>query len=159
VSDDRDGALADSLHAPSKRRPFGGRAQADVLVAIAIGGALGTLARYGVSRLIHVAKDTFPWATFVTNLSGAFVLGLFLTLVIERFPPTRRLRAFFAIGLLGSFTTFSTMAVETVTLVRDHRAALGLGYLCVSVAAGLACCYVGIVLARVSPLGGDTAPR
>ena len=159
MSDDLDESLADSLRARVKRRPFGGRAQPDVLVAIAVGGALGTLARYGVSRAIHVAKDTFPWATFVTNLSGAFVLGLFLTLLIERFPPTRHLRAFFAIGFLGSFTTFSTMAVETVTLVKDHRAVLGIGYLCASVAAGLACCYLGIVLARISPLGGDTAPR
>jgi len=84
------------------------------------------------------------------------VLGLFLTLVIERFPPARHLRAFFAIGILGSFTTFSTMAVETVTLVKDGEALLGIGYLLVSVLAGLACCYLGIVLARVSPLGGDT---
>jgi CrcB protein len=159
VSDDRDEALASWLRPPAKRRPFGGRGAPDVLAAIALGGALGTPARYEVSQLIHVAKDTFPWATLVTNLSGAFVLGLFLTLVIERFPPTRYLRAFFAIGFLGSFTTFSTMAVETVTLVKDHRAVVGIGYLCVSIAAGLASCYLGIVLARVSPLGGDTAPR
>lgn len=159
VSDDRDETVADALHASVRRRSFGGRAQPDVLVAIAVGGALGTLARYGLSRVIHVAKDTFPWATFVTNLGGAFVLGLFLTLVIERFPPTRYLRSFFAIGFLGSFTTFSTMAVETVLLVKDHRAVLGIGYLCASIAAGLACCYLGVVLARVSPLGGDTAPR
>ena len=159
MTDDPDEALAHSFRAPARRRPFGGRAEPDVLVTIAIGGALGTLSRYGLSRLIHVAKDTFPWATFVTNLSGAFVLGLFLTLMIERFPPTRYLRSFFAIGFLGSFTTFSTMAVETVLLVKDHQAVLGIGYLVVSIVAGLACCYLGIVLARVSRFGGDTAPR
>jgi fluoride exporter len=159
VSDDRDEALADSLRTAGRRRAFGGRGERDVLAAIALGGAMGTPARYEISQLIQVAKDTFPWATLVTNLSGAFVLGLFLTLVIERFPPARYSRAFFAIGFLGSFTTFSTMAVETVTLVKDHRAVLGISYLCVSIAAGLASCYLGIVLARVSPLGGDTAPR
>jgi len=158
VSDDRDEAFADALHGRVKRRPFGGRTEPDVLVAIALGGALGTPARYEVSQLIHVAKDTFPWATLVINVSGAFVLGLFLTLV-ERFPPTRYLRAFFAIGFLGSFTTFSTMAVDTVLLVKDHQIVLGIGYLCASIAAGLASCYLGIVLARVSPFGAETAPR
>ena len=82
------------------------RMQRDVVAVIAVGGALGAPARYEVSQLIHVAPDTFPWATLVTNLSGAFVLGLFLTFVLERLAPMRYLRAFFAIGFLGSFTTF-----------------------------------------------------
>jgi len=158
VSDDRDEALADGLHVPVRRRPFGGRTEPDLLVAIALGGALGTPARYEVAQLIHVAKNTFPWSTFAVNVSGAFVLGLFLTLV-ERFPPTRYLRAFFAIGFLGSFTTFSTMAVETVVLVKDQDTFLGVGYLCVSIAAGLSSCYLGIIVARSSPFRADTVPR
>jgi len=159
VSEDPDEAVADALHVPVRRRPLGGRAEPSILLAIAIGGGLGTLARYGVSRIIHISKDTFPWATFVTNLTGAFVIGVFLTLLLERFPPTRFPRPFFAIGFLGGFTTFSTMAVETVTLCKDGYPVLGIGYLLASVFAGLACCYLGIVLARLSPLGGDTAPR
>jgi CrcB protein len=133
--------------APSLR----GRAQPDVLAVIALGGALGALGRYAVSRAIHVSPDTFPWATFVTNIAGAFALGLFMTLVIERFPPSRYLRPFFAIGFLGAFTTFSTMALETVTLVKDGDALLGVAYLLASVASGLAVTYVGIVLARIPP--------
>ena len=130
----------------SDRRPRPG-----VLLAIAIGGALGAPARYEVSQLIHVAKDTFPWATFWTNLSGAFVLGFFLTLVIERFPPSRYPRPFFAVGFLGAYTTFSTMAVETVTLIKDGRVVLGVGYLCLSLTAGLLVAYFGIVLGRLIP--------
>ena len=122
-----------------------------VVAVIAIGGALGAPARYEVSQLIHVAPDSFPWATFATNLSGAFVLGLFLTFVIERLPRTRYLRPFLAIGFLGAFTTFSTMAVETVTLVKDGFVLLGAGYLIVSVAAGLGITYSGIVMARLWP--------
>jgi CrcB protein len=160
VHDEPDEQVADALQRPAaQRRRFGGRAEPGVLCAIAVGGGMGTLARYGVSRVIHVAKDTFPWATFTTNLTGAFALGLFLTLVLERFPPTRFPRPFFAIGFLGAFTTFSTMAVETVTLCRDGEAVLGIGYLAASVACGLAACYLGIVLARISPFGADTAPR
>jgi CrcB protein len=131
-----------------------GRPGADlgVVVTIALGGALGALARYGISRWIHVAKDTFPWATFVTNLSGAFVLGLFLTVAINRFPQRKFARPFVAIGFLGAFTTFSTMAVETVTLIKDGDALLGSFYIVVSVGAGLACVFSGIVAGRtVSP--------
>ncbi len=123
----------------------------DVVAVIAIGGALGAPARYEVSQLIHVANDSFPWATLVTNLSGAFVLGLFLTFTFERLPPTRYLRPFFAIGFLGAFTTFSTMAVETVTLAKDGYVVLGVGYLIVSIAAGLVVTYLGIAIARRLP--------
>ena len=94
-----------------------------VMPAIAVGGALGALARYGVAQAIHVAKDGFPWATFWTNISGAFVLGLFLTFVMRRYPPSQFARAFFAVGFLGAYTTFSTMAVETVVLVKDGHPA------------------------------------
>jgi fluoride exporter len=120
----------------------------DVLAAISVGGALGTLARYEVAQLIHVTKDTFPWPTFVTNLSGAFAIGVVLTVILERFRPTRLARPFFVVGFLGGFTTFSTMAVETVLLVKDGDPLLGVGYLLISVIAGLACCYGGIVVAR-----------
>lgn len=120
------------------------------LVAIAIGGALGALARYGVSRWIHVAKDTFPWATFWTNISGAFVLGWFVAVMIQRFPERRYPRLFFAIGFLGAFTTFSTMAVETVTLIKDGHALLGISYSCISVAAGLAVAFTGGLAGRMT---------
>jgi CrcB protein len=123
----------------------------DVVAVIAVGGALGAPARYEVSQLIHVASDSFPWATFVTNVSGAFVLGLFLAFTLERLAPTRYLRPFFAIGFLGAFTTFSTMAVETVTLVKDGYVVLGVWYLIVSIGAGLVATYLGIAIARRFP--------
>jgi CrcB protein len=129
------------------------RARPWVLVAIACGGALGAVARFKVAQLIPVPKDGFPWATFWINLSGAFVLGFFLALVVERFPPSRFLRPFFAVGFLGAYTTFSTMAVETVTLIKDGRPVLGVAYIVGSVAAGLVVVYIGIVLARLLPLG------
>jgi CrcB protein len=119
-----------------------------VLVAVALGGALGAPARYEVAQRIHVAKDTFPWPTFWTNITGAFLLGLFLTLVIARFPSRPYPRPFFAIGFLGAYTTFSTMAVEAVTLITDGRAGLGIGYACLSVVAGLAVAYTGIIAGR-----------
>jgi CrcB protein len=130
------------------------RVRPDIVFVIALGGALGAPARYEIAQWIRVAPDGFPWATFWTNVSGAFVLGFFLTLVIERLPPTRYLRPFFAVGFLGSYTTFSTLAVETVLLCKDGHVALGVGYTVVSVAVGLAVAYLGIVLARALP-GGE----
>ena len=129
------------------------RMQIDAVAVIAVGGALGAPARYGVTRLIHVAPDSFPWATFVTNLTGAFVLGLLLTSLFDRGPRPRmhRLRLFLGVGFLGAYTTFSTMAVETVTLAKDGFVALGVGYLLVSFAAGLGVAYLGIVVARLFP--------
>lgn len=160
MSEDQDDAVADALHVPAARRPrFRGRADPSILLVILIGGGLGTLARYGVSRVIHVSKDTFPWATFTTNLVGAFALGLFLTLLLERFPPSRFARPFVAIGFLGGFTTFSTMAVETVLLCKDGSPVIGVGYLVASVLFGLAACSLGIVLARLSPFGTNTAAQ
>jgi fluoride exporter len=123
-------------------------------VAIALGGALGALARYEIAQWIKVAPEGFPWATFVTNLSGAFVLGFFVTLVLERLRPTRYLRPFFAVGFLGAYTTFSTLAVETVLLLKNGHIVLGVGYTLVSIAAGLVLAYLGIVLARLLP-GGE----
>jgi fluoride exporter len=133
--------------------------QPGVLLVIALGGALGTLLRYGMSRWIHVAKDGFPWATFWTNISGAFVLGWFGAVFFERSRARRYARPFFAIGFLGAYTTFSTMAVETVTLCKDGHPVLGIAYLLASVWFGLTACYLGIVLARLSPFGAGTAPR
>ena len=126
--------------------------RADVLLAIAAGGALGSPARYALSRVIPVARHGFPTATFTINLTGALVLGFFLALVIERFPPSEYARPFFAIGFLASYTTYSTLAVETATLVKDGRAAFGIGYAIASVAGGLAVAYLGVATGRLIPV-------
>jgi len=123
-----------------------------VLAAIALGGALGGPARYGVAQVIHVAPDTFPWATFWTNISGSFALGLLLALILERFPPSRYLRPFVATGFLGAYTTYSTFAVETDLLIKNGHAAIGLGYAAASLAVGFLAVWVGIWMARVIPL-------
>jgi CrcB protein len=101
-----------------------------------------------VSQLVHVAKDTFPWATFWTNLSGSFALGAILVLILERFPPSRYIRPFVATGFLGAYTTYSTFAVESDLLIRDGHASLGIAYAAVSLVAGLVAVWAGILVAR-----------
>lgn len=127
------------------------RAEPSVLAAIALGGAFGAPARYGVAQLIHVAPATFPWPTFWTNISGCFALGLILALVLERFPPSRYLRPFVATGFLGAYTTYSTFAVETVLLIKDGHPAVALAYATSSLLAGFVVAWAGILTARALP--------
>jgi CrcB protein len=128
-----------------------------VWVAISIGGVLGTLARYGVSRAVHVAPGTFPWSTFAVNVTGSFVLGVLLTLVVERWPPTQYVRPFAAIGFLGSYTTFSTWMVEADVLIKDGYAGIAIAYVAASLVVGLAAVGAGILVARPRRASGSSA--
>ena len=144
--------------AEAARAGRGRRPDARVLAAIAFGGALGAPARYGVAQVVHVAADSFPWATFWTNVSGSFALGLVLALVLERFPPTRYVRPFVATGFLGAYTTYSTFAVETDLLVKNGHAAIGLAYEVASLVVGLVAVWAGIVAARSVPVPRGARP-
>jgi fluoride exporter len=127
------------------------RAEPAVLGAIALGGVIGAPARYGVAQLVHVAPNTFPWATFVTNVSGSFAIGLLLVLVLELFPPTKYLRPFVATGVLGAYTTYSTFAVETDLLVKNGRADIALLYVVSSFVVGFVAVWAGIAIGRLVP--------
>jgi fluoride exporter len=127
------------------------RAGPGVLVAVAAGGALGAPARYAVAEVVHVAENSFPWATFWTNVSGSFAFGFLLVLVIERFPPSRYVQPFFATGFLGAFTTFSALAVETDLLIKEGQAPMGVMYALISLVVGFAAVWAGMVLARHVP--------
>ncbi len=124
------------------------RVRADVLAVIAAGGMLGASARYGVAQLMPTSPGAFPWATFWTNVSGSFLLGVLLMVLLGRFPHTRLVRPFLATGILGAFTTMSTYQVETALLIKDGHAATGITYAVGSLIAGLGLAYVGIVAGR-----------
>ena len=146
-------------HAPSRAVAPSRRPDLSVLAAIAIGGALGAPARYGVAQLVHVAANTFPWATFWTNISGSFALGLVLALILERFPPSRYLRPFIATGFLGAYTTYSTFAVDTDLLIKNGHAPIGLAYAAASLVAGFLAVWAGIWAARAVPLPQEGGRR
>jgi CrcB protein len=118
------------------------------VAAIATGGALGTLARYGVDRLLATPGLGFPWPTLLVNVVGSFLLGLIVTLVTERWSPTRYVRPFAAIGFCGGFTTFSTMVVEIAQRGQHGRAGLAALYLAVTLVAGLGAVVLGMTVAR-----------
>jgi len=119
-------------------------------LGIAIAGALGALARYGLEGVVsRRAGGVFPWGTFVVNITGAFVLGFLFTVMTERLRVSPALRTSLTVGFLGAYTTFSTLSYETFRLIEDGAvwlaAANGLG----SLAAGLVAVYLGVVLGRV----------
>ncbi len=119
------------------------------VLAISFGGVLGGTARYGVEQLIPLAYDGFPWGTYVVNVSGAFVLGFLLVLILERRSPRRYLRPFLAIGFLGSFTTFSTWMLEVQQLADAGRFGVAAAYLCASLLVGLMATGLGVALGRM----------
>lgn len=118
------------------------------VMAVAAGGAVGGPARYAVDRLVPTSAAGFPWSTFAANVAGSFCLALLLVLIFAVWPPTRYLRPFVAVGVLGSFTTFSTWMVQTDQLLVRHDTAVATTYLAASVVAGMAAASLGLVLGR-----------
>lgn len=107
------------------------------LVAIAVGGALGTLLRASAGTIVDVPAGDWPWPTLAVNLIGSAALGWFVGRVGAD-PRLGRARPFVAVGLLGSLTTFSSFAVEALDLLREAGAADAVLYAGVSMIGGVA---------------------
>jgi CrcB protein len=119
------------------------------VLAVAVAGALGALARYGADTWIERRTDSvFPWATFAINISGCLGIALAVTLLAERFSTPGWVRAGVAVGFLGAYTTFSTYAFETHGLLVSRDFVLALVYALGSIVVGLAAIYAGVWLGR-----------
>lgn len=90
-------------------------------IYLALGGAAGTLARYGLGGLIQTSGSTFPWGTLVVNVIGSFVLGFLMRYLLGSGLVTPDVRAALTVGFCGAFTTMSTFSYEVVTLVNDGQ--------------------------------------
>ena len=123
--------------------------QVFALVAVAVGGALGSVARYIVSNwFFQRFGGGFPWGTFAINVSGAFVIGVVMQLVATRVGFSPYLRLFAATGILGGYTTFSAFAYEAYALGGEGLAMRSIAYAAGSVVAGVAAAYAGVVTVR-----------
>ncbi|MGH9214200.1 MAG: fluoride efflux transporter FluC [Acidimicrobiales bacterium] len=120
-----------------------------MLAAVGAGGALGSLARYEIALAVPTSPGGFPWATWLVNVSGALALGVLATLVVERWPPTRYVRAFAGVGVCGGYTTWSTFLVDTALLTRDRHVVVAVAYVAATMTAGLAAAVAGVWLARL----------
>lgn len=126
------------------------RSHWDVLLVIGAGGALGSLARWGVGELLPWSGHEFPWATFLENISGGLALGMLMVLLLDVWPPHRYLRPFLGVGLLGGYTTFSTYMLETRDLLVGGQAVTAFTYLAGTLFIGLAAVWLGIFSARAA---------
>lgn len=122
------------------------------LAAVFGGGCLGALLRYGLGEAFAPDPGSWPWATFVANVGGAFLLGYFATRLQERLPLSAYGRPFLASGLCGALTTFSTMQLELLRMLDRSEFALAAGYTAASVAAGFAALLVATKLVRRVPV-------
>jgi CrcB protein len=120
----------------------------EVLALIAAGGFIGALGRYELGLAWKTPPGGVPWVTFTINTSGAFLLGLILTTLLDLPTPSRYLRPFLCVGVLGAWTTMSTFAVETDLLAKDRHLGAGASYLAITVIAGLSVAWLGILIGR-----------
>jgi CrcB protein len=113
------------------------------LAAIFAGGIAGALIRTGLSQAFPSDASSWPWAIFVINVAGAFLLGYFITRLQERLPTSAYRRPFLGTGLCGALTTFSTVQLELFKMVQAHVWGLAIAY----ALATLACSFAAIAVA------------
>ena len=118
------------------------------LVAVFVGGALGTLARAAFETVAAPEAGHWPWPTFIVNIVGAFLLGYFTTRLLERLPVSSYRRPLLGTGVCGGLTTFSTMQVEIIKMLEQQRYGLAVGYTAASIVAGLLALYLATALVR-----------
>ncbi|HVF87837.1 MAG TPA: fluoride efflux transporter CrcB [Pyrinomonadaceae bacterium] len=117
--------------------------------AVAAGSAVGGMLRYFINTsLLSRVAVPFPTATFVINVTGSFIVGLFLTLAAERVQISPHLRLAVAVGFVGAYTTFSTFEYETLRLIEERHFALGVLNVVLSVAVGFAAVWGGCAVGR-----------
>jgi len=113
------------------------------LAAIYVGGVVGALLRVGLSEAFPHAVDAWPWPTFAVNLVGAFLIGYFFTSFRDHGPHQLH-HPFFATGICGTLTTFSTMQLELFNMVDAGEFGLVISYLAASLALGYVALRLGI---------------
>ena len=122
----------------------------DLLVAIAVGGLIGAEARYGLGVLVPHQVGQFAWSTLLINISGCFLLGALMVVLLELITPHRLARPFLGVGILGGYTTYSTFAVDIQQMLVAHRVGTAASYLVATVVLCAVAVWLATVLTRAA---------
>lgn len=117
------------------------------ILLVALGGALGASARYGVSLATAQPSDAWPWPTFSINVAGSLLIGVLAGWLSARGDAGEPWRLFVGVGVLGGFTTFSAYSLDTMRMIERGDWVGAAVYALGSVAAGLAAVAIGLALA------------
>lgn len=119
------------------------RGRWDVLLVVAAGGVLGSLARWGVGVALPHTGRQFPWSTFTVNVVGCLLIGALMHVEEKRWSPHRYRRSFLRTGVLGGFTTFSAYGLDAQALVLAGAGALAAVYVAATLVAGVVAVRAG----------------
>ena len=119
------------------------------ILLVAIGGAVGSVARYMVGLFMtRLLGMTFPWGTLTVNIVGSFAIGILTELVARRFDASAELRLLLVVGFLGGFTTFSSFSLDTMALVERGATMSAFAYVGASLVLALGAAFGGLLLGR-----------
>jgi len=123
----------------------------NMILLVAVGGAVGSVARYLMASSIQTATGwDFPIGTVLVNILGCFLIGILYVLLVARHDPRHDLRALLMVGVMGGFTTFSSFSLETVTMAMSGNFGGATLNVVISVAACLVGTILGVTLARIT---------
>jgi len=124
--------------------------QFSILLAVAFGGAIGSLARYSVASLVQSAAwPGFLWGIFVVNISGGFIMGVLAELAALKLNFTPEVRAFLMVGVMGGYTTFSSFSLDSALLIERGAYASAAAYIAGSAVLSVAALFAGLWIVRV----------
>lgn len=121
-----------------------------IFFIIALGGAIGALTRQFVaSQVIRIAGESFPWHTLLINVLGSFIMGIIFELLASKLSFHHELKAFITIGILSSFTTFSSFSLDIIILIERGQIYLAIAYIFTSVLFSVLFLFCGMWFVRL----------
>lgn len=119
-----------------------------IVLSICLGSIFGALSRYYIAVFINSYNQNFPYSTLFINVLGSFLIGILFQLFSSKIQVTEELKAFLFIGLLGSFTTFSTFSLDTLLLIKNGQFINALAYILASVLISIGGIFLGTFIIK-----------
>ncbi len=113
------------------------------IILVFLGTGFGGVLRYAIGNIIKWNSTSFPWATFVVNIIGSFLIGIILAYSLKNEIFSTNYKLLLTTGICGGFTTFSALSAESLQLIKQGNWMLALAYIICSIVLGIAACGIG----------------